>query len=675
MSQVFQRIITVMFENQYRSYVQQNAFMEKLALAGASMGNFFGCFHPSQTNYVAALAGEVCNITNDTPPAQPLPQANLVDLLETQGISWKAYMEGYPEQAWNPAWATGSYPEADAPLNEYPNNGVDLARYFRKHNAFASFESIQSDQLRWSRIVSDTVFWSDVAAGQLPQYSWFTPDIWNDGHYLYNTHSDTNPRTQLIPQIATYLEHLFLGDMPTKSLQGYTQSSQTSVGLNLDIDLLITDPARAWQQSNVPPGTLIVITFDEADFNASNYDTMYDGPNQIYTVLLGDMISPGSQIDTPYNHYSLIRTVQKNFNLPSLNKNDRAANWLRDLWGETWHWTTPEDTPVGHATALCATSTEKGSLIVYRDDTGAVHSREKTAEHWQAAHAICPVTAAGQLALATLGDNCYLVSHNAEHQLCCNTYQQGRGWSDAMALGIENASAFAMAAYSDVGDADINKLMLCWQSDSGSIQSKIFDGTTWGDDVPVGQYTDGEMALAQFGGSLFLVYKQRNTRRIAITSFNLAPFNTITAKNFEGQAAPDNDTSHYQWSPAEYLVGHFSGKQSTVQDLYQTTGQMALTPSEGLLHLVFRDTYSDQSQVYHSCFGLTGINTASSQWTNGYGTLSQAGWTRPITLDGTEVAQHQPLAMSSNGHTITLWWQNSQGSITCREGYYAPDTN
>ena len=93
MSQVFQRIITVMFENQYRSYVQQNAFMEKLALAGASMGNFFGCFHPSQTNYVAALAGEVCNITNDTPPAQPLPQANLVDLLETQGISWKAYME------------------------------------------------------------------------------------------------------------------------------------------------------------------------------------------------------------------------------------------------------------------------------------------------------------------------------------------------------------------------------------------------------------------------------------------------------------------------------------------------------------------------------------------------------------------------------------------------------
>ena len=78
----FDRVITIMFENQYRSYVMQNAFMKKLASAGADMTNYFGAFHPSQTNYIASLAGEVCGVTNDTPPASPLLQDTLVDLLE-----------------------------------------------------------------------------------------------------------------------------------------------------------------------------------------------------------------------------------------------------------------------------------------------------------------------------------------------------------------------------------------------------------------------------------------------------------------------------------------------------------------------------------------------------------------------------------------------------------------
>ena len=96
MKKPFERILIVMFENQYRSYVLQSKFMRKLASAGASMDNYFGAFHPSQTNYIASLAGEVCAVTNDTPPASPLMQQTLVDLLEPAGVSWKAYMEALP---------------------------------------------------------------------------------------------------------------------------------------------------------------------------------------------------------------------------------------------------------------------------------------------------------------------------------------------------------------------------------------------------------------------------------------------------------------------------------------------------------------------------------------------------------------------------------------------------
>ena len=143
MTQPFERILIVMFENQYRSYVMQDRFMQKLAKAGADMTNFFGAFHPSQTNYVASLAGEVCAITNDTPPAAPLMQQTLVDLMEPAGVTWRAYMEALPDEKWNSAWANPKYPASEQPTNESPENDPDhLARYFRKHNAFASFHTI-----------------------------------------------------------------------------------------------------------------------------------------------------------------------------------------------------------------------------------------------------------------------------------------------------------------------------------------------------------------------------------------------------------------------------------------------------------------------------------------------------------------------------------------------------
>jgi hypothetical protein len=72
MNKVFDRILIVMFENQYRSYVMQHAFMRKMAAAGCNLTNSFGVFHPSQTNYIGSLAAELCGVTNDTPPYPPL---------------------------------------------------------------------------------------------------------------------------------------------------------------------------------------------------------------------------------------------------------------------------------------------------------------------------------------------------------------------------------------------------------------------------------------------------------------------------------------------------------------------------------------------------------------------------------------------------------------------------
>lgn len=65
--------------------------------------------------------------------------------------------------------------------------------------------------------------------------------------------------------------------------------------------------------------TLIILTFDEG---------LTTGTNQIYAVLLGGAVSSsqvGTTDDTAYNHYSLLKTVETNWDLGNLGENDVDA--------------------------------------------------------------------------------------------------------------------------------------------------------------------------------------------------------------------------------------------------------------------------------------------------------------------------------------------------------------
>lgn len=676
MKKPFNRVITIMFENQYRSYVMQNAFMKKLASAGADMTNYFGAFHPSQTNYIASLTGEICSVTNDTPPAKPLMQETLVDLLEAKNVSWKAYMEAYPNEPWNKAWVNPDYPTTEQPITEYPTkNPKELARYFRKHNAFASCYNIQKDENRWKKIVSDAQFWEDVKHETLPEYSWFTPDIWNDGHYLYNTHVDTNPRTQLVPQLSAWLEHVFLGHIATSNVQGFENDKNIDyLGLNLDVDLLLTDPDKAWAQSKIPKGTLLVITFDEADFNAKpgDYDTNYDGPNQIYTVLLGDMIEPGTKINTPYNHYNLIKTVEENFQLGSLHKNDFGANWFRFLWDESFSWTIATDTDFSAAKSLAITNSLNGEHMVFANTKGQLFESFFGTSGWSQPKQINN-SAQGAIAMASIANTSILITTDAKGNLLVNSYNMDtKTWSPTYPLQQKTAGSFALTAYYDMATAK-NKFMLCWVNTDGFIQSMEGDTNGFsGTVVSVNQLTDGPMTISQIGASLLLVYKERNTRKMRMASYNTGKFNAFKAVNFQDQPDPINNTTLHKWSVTDFPVGHFSKKMAALGNEYQTIGYMAMANISGELHLVHRGGYADISTAYTEVFGLTGIYSAENQFTNGFGTLNQAGWTLEQELNDVEIAVDAPIAICSNTNVLTLVWIDSKtNTIQYKQGAYA----
>jgi hypothetical protein len=81
----FDHVLVIMFENQYRGYVKENPYFARLAREGVELENAFGVMHPSQTNYIASIAGELCGVTSDDPPG-PLPQQTIVDLVEGAGF-------------------------------------------------------------------------------------------------------------------------------------------------------------------------------------------------------------------------------------------------------------------------------------------------------------------------------------------------------------------------------------------------------------------------------------------------------------------------------------------------------------------------------------------------------------------------------------------------------------
>lgn len=677
MKKPFDRVITVMFENQYRSYVIQNAFLKKLASAGADMTNYFGAFHPSQTNYLASFAGEVCGVTNDDPPMNPLMQETLVDLLEAKGVSWKAYMEAYPGDPWNKDWEDPDYYKkglAPAPIAQYPPKGdKNLSRYYRKHNAFASFHSVQKSEERWNKIVDDHTFWYDMEHNQLPEYSWFTPDIWNDGHYLYNTHIDTNPRTQLVPQQATWLEHVFFGNIATSDIEGGSETTLANFGFNLDVDLLLTDPEKAYAQSNIPKGTLIVVTFDEADFDAIGYDTSYDGPNQIYTVLLGDMIKPGTVVDTPYNHYNLIRTVEENFQLGSLHKNDHGANWFRFLWEESFAWQKKAtDTEFVGGNALAITNESSGNHMVFSNATGQLFDSFQTKSGWGQPKEL-DIFTKNEIALTTIGNTTFLVYKQPNEELVYKTFDTvSKKWSDTKGLNFSAYGSFDVLAYNDVSAGD-QKLMLCWSGSSNYIHFMLGNEDGFSGQVfQVAQLTNGAMTLGQLGASVFLVYKERNTRKMRMTSYNTAKFNSFNAVDFQGKPAPENDTSLYNWSICDFEVGHFSKKMAALGNVYQHLGDLAMATADGEMHLVHRGGYTDLPNGYTEVFGLTGIYSAESELTNGYGTLDQAGWTKEEELTQVSFKVNSPISMTSNGKTLTLVWLDSvSGTIQTLEGSYS----
>lgn len=165
---IFSHVMIVILENANYSNAMNQSFLSELSKKGASLDNMTALTHPSQGNYISMIAGDTFGITNDK--NIDLDAKHIGDLLEAKGLTWKAYVEGFPGNCFL---------------------GSTSGKYARKHVPFLSFKNVSTNPARCKNIVDAKQMDVDIQSNNLPNYSIYIPDLSDDGHDTGVSFADT----------------------------------------------------------------------------------------------------------------------------------------------------------------------------------------------------------------------------------------------------------------------------------------------------------------------------------------------------------------------------------------------------------------------------------------------------------------------------------------------------
>ena len=310
-------VFVIMLENHSRQSVldDPNAptpFMKSLAHDYASAADYYGVTHPSEPNYVALLSGSNWWLNKDDPNVR-LDHVNLVDELQARHKTWAAYMEAMP---------------ADKTADYWPSSSNAL--YASKHNPFVLFNDIRNDPARMANVKPYTDLAGDLAKGDTtPNFSFIVPDQCNDMHGGVYTAVPDHPETPC-PYNDT-------NDDPND----LALKQKADAFVQKTVEAIMASPS--WRQGQ----DAIFVVSDEGDYSgntqtggwdstagccdspflpAGDPDISPDWPGGVYGGALVPAIvvvnrggkTGGYVSDAPYNHYSLLATIEDFWNLPKL---------------------------------------------------------------------------------------------------------------------------------------------------------------------------------------------------------------------------------------------------------------------------------------------------------------------------------------------------------------------
>ncbi|MET3206633.1 MULTISPECIES: alkaline phosphatase family protein [unclassified Arthrobacter] len=227
----------------------------------------YSAFSPSGTDSRGRLLGSGCVFPENVP--------TLAGQLTSAGRSWRGYMEDMSSPCQHPMLGA-----ADTHQNATAGD-----QYATRHNPFVYFRSITASPDCTTHVVNLSALQQDLkTVDTTPNLSYITPNLCHDGH-----------------------------DNPC--------ADGTSGGLGV---------ADYWLRDQVPTvlaspafqkDGMLVITFDETDGGTTGPPvgvTGGTGGGKVGALVISPFAPAGATSDRPYNHYSLLASIEDFFSLPRL---------------------------------------------------------------------------------------------------------------------------------------------------------------------------------------------------------------------------------------------------------------------------------------------------------------------------------------------------------------------
>ncbi|HTK17076.1 MAG TPA: alkaline phosphatase family protein, partial [Acidimicrobiia bacterium] len=284
---------------------------------GQLLTQYFGTAHASLGNYIAQISGQAPNpetqadcitfkefvATGSGANGQVLgagcvyPKSvhTIADQLDAKRLTWKSYQEDIANSATEPK--TCRHPAIGAGDTTLIARSGDM--YATRHNPFVYFHSVIDEPSCAKNVVGLDAMTTDLGSvATTPNLSYITPNLCHDGH-----------------------------DEPCVNGEpgGLKSADQF---LKRWVPKILASPAFG-------ADGMLVITFDEAELSGDHGDSSacchtppspnsakpgLNGPGggRVGALVISDRVEPGSTTATPYNHYSLLCSLENVWGLDHL---------------------------------------------------------------------------------------------------------------------------------------------------------------------------------------------------------------------------------------------------------------------------------------------------------------------------------------------------------------------
>lgn len=299
----FSHIYVIMEENaSYEDIIGNTAdapYINQLAAQYGFAANYYGVTHASLPNYLASVAGDFFGSHSDN-PGKTFDATNLVDQLEAKKLTWATYQQGLPSVGY-----TGA---------SYPTTGAGL--YVKKHDPFLWFNDVLNSPTRLQNIKPIENLATDLNSGNAPNYALIAPDVCHDMHGI----SGSSATLYKLPWCA-YPPNFVLSHPLIQAGDAYVKQLVTTIM-----------SSKGWT-----PDSIIVVTWDENESSGATNATLgYAsgtgccaspvglGGGRVPTIVISN--TPMHTVSLhPYNHYSLLLTIENNWGLGCLANTCNAA--------------------------------------------------------------------------------------------------------------------------------------------------------------------------------------------------------------------------------------------------------------------------------------------------------------------------------------------------------------